>query len=160
MAELGGWEAVRQALRDRIGSAAFDAWFETLDAREEGTRLVLRCPDRFSRDWIRTRYGGQLEQAADGFSTIEYEISAEPEPAKDREAPATVESPRPKPRTAHHFDDFVVGPGNALALNCQWQVTPWKYSGRISLITQKTRASGSMTLIPFGIGTLSMSSIT
>jgi chromosomal replication initiation ATPase DnaA len=44
-------------LRRRVGEAAFEAWFRALDGRVEGETLVLRCPDRFSRDWLRGRYG-------------------------------------------------------------------------------------------------------
>ncbi|MGH7340980.1 MAG: DnaA N-terminal domain-containing protein, partial [Candidatus Rokuibacteriota bacterium] len=52
MARIGGWEAVRDAVRERVGSPAFQAWFRALDGQVEGDRLVIRCPDRFSREWI------------------------------------------------------------------------------------------------------------
>ena len=60
MNTCGGWEAVRQSVRQRIGARAFDAWFGSLEGEIEGATLSIRCPDRFSRDWIRSRYGAVL----------------------------------------------------------------------------------------------------
>lgn len=116
MGKSGGWEAVREALRQRIGPAAFDAWFRTLGAKIEGSTLIVRCPDRFSRDWIRSRYGRVLEEAATDFGHVEYQINrGSTESPRATSVPAQAEptrSPRPRPS----FDDFVMGPGNALAL--------------------------------------------
>ena len=118
MSEIGGWEVVRQAVRQRIGPAAFGAWIEPLEGCLEGDCLVVRCPDRFSRDWIRGRYGSVIESAAGG-SRVEYSVApAEPEPPSPRPrrggAPAPERSPIPAADAS--FESFVSGPGNALAL--------------------------------------------
>jgi chromosomal replication initiator protein len=111
MARIGGWEAVRDAVRERVGLPAFQAWFRALDGRVEEDRLVLRCPDRFSREWIQGRYGRVLEEVS-GARAIDYEIAPpRPEPAAGS-APAAAQV-RP---AGSAFDSFVVGPGNALAL--------------------------------------------
>jgi chromosomal replication initiator protein len=112
MARIGGWEAVRDAVRERVGPSAFQAWFRALDGRVEGDRLVLRCPDRFSREWIQGRYGGVLAEVS-GASAIDYEV-APPRPAPAAAPRALPIAPPPAPGSS--FDGFVVGPGNALAL--------------------------------------------
>ena len=72
----GGWEVVRTAVGRRIGEAAFDAWFRTLDGRLEGETLVLRCPDRFTRDWLRSRFGRVIEECAPDARAVEYRLDA------------------------------------------------------------------------------------
>ena len=81
MNTCGGWEAVRQSVRQRIGARAFDAWFGSLEGEIAGGTLSLRCPDRFSRDWIRGRYASVLAEAAHPLA-IEYLVAA-PEPAEE-----------------------------------------------------------------------------
>ena len=118
MESAGGWEAVRRSMRERLGRAAYEAWFENLEARSEGDRLVLVCPDRFSREWIERRYGAVLTSAAEAYRSVDYEIEgAEPIAAGSSQiAPYGV-----KPRDLVDpvevcFESFVGGPPNALAL--------------------------------------------
>lgn len=113
MTELGGWEAVRDAVRRRVGSSAFQAWFQAVGGRVEADRLVVLCPDRFSREWIRARYGSLLQEVS-GAPQIEWEVGA---PARAREAAAPATPPRASVAApAPSFDGFVAGPNNALAL--------------------------------------------
>ena len=70
MADPGGWKAVREAVRERVGDSAFGAWFENLDAEADGQKLIVRCPDRFSRDWIRGRYADVIGEAARGAARM------------------------------------------------------------------------------------------
>ncbi len=113
MTELGGWEAVRDAVRRRVGASAFQAWFQAVDGRVEEGRLVVRCPDRFSREWIRARYGSMLQEAAGG-RPVEWEApaAAEARPVAPRGTPRPAEVAAP----VSSFDGFVAGPNNALAL--------------------------------------------
>ncbi len=60
----GGWEAVRTAVRERVGVSAYGAWFSALDGEIDGRSLVVRCPDRFTRDWISRRHGDTLLESA------------------------------------------------------------------------------------------------
>ena len=116
--ELGGWDAVRTDLRRRVGEAAFEAWFRAIDGRVEGETLVLRCPDRFSRDWLRGRYGSLIEECAAGVRAVDYRVDPGAAPAATtRRAPAAVETPvLAQPQQERLFESFVAGPGNALAL--------------------------------------------
>jgi chromosomal replication initiator protein len=117
--ELGGWEAVRTDLRRRVGEAAFEAWFRALDGRVEGETLVLRCPDRFSRDWLRGRYGSLIEECATGVRAVDYRVDPGAAPVATvrpaGRAPAPLAELRP-PQQERLFESFVAGPGNALAL--------------------------------------------
>ncbi len=115
METCGGWEAVRTVLRRRVGEAAFDAWFRALDGRLEDQTLVLRCPDRFSRDWLRGRYGALIEECAEGVRSVDYRIEsvAAPAPAPDASPPQRAPDSGAQERL---FESFIEGPGNALAL--------------------------------------------
>jgi chromosomal replication initiator protein len=112
MARIGGWEAVRDAVRERVGLPAFQAWFGALDGQVDGDRLVVRCPDRFSREWIQGRYGRVLEEVS-GASAIDYEVAPARLPSAPQEPSRPPTATRP---TGPSFDGFVAGPGNALAL--------------------------------------------
>jgi chromosomal replication initiator protein len=118
MTNRGGWESVREAVRGRVGSSAFDAWFRELEGRLEGEALVLHCPDRFSREWIRGRYGDLLTELCSGVKRVDYRVDPKPrrptgEPAGSRRHPAAPPRLIPQDPT---FETFVVGASNALAL--------------------------------------------
>ncbi len=113
MTELGGWEAVREAVRLRVGASAFQAWFQAVGGRVETDRLVILCPDRFSREWIRARYGSLLREVA-GAREIDWEVGAPAESSARGARPAP--APRSHAAAPASFDGFVAGPTNALAL--------------------------------------------
>jgi len=118
MEPAGGWDVVRRAVRERIGRAAYEAWFEGLEGRADGERLVVLCPDRFSREWLQRRYGELLASAASGYKSVDYEIEGV-SPSAVRTAQRLPEAPKKTdfgdlPETS--FDTFVGGPTNALAL--------------------------------------------
>jgi chromosomal replication initiator protein len=116
----GGWETVRTAVGRRVGEAAFEAWIRALDGRLDGETLVLRCPDRFTRDWVRSRFGRVIEECATEARAIEYCVdpgASIAAPRAERAEPAVAEPA--EPAAAHQeqlFERFVVGPGSALAL--------------------------------------------
>ena len=113
----GGWETVRTAVGQRVGEAAFEAWIRTLDGRLEGETLVLRCPDRFTRDWVRSRFGRTIEECAPAARSIEYRVDpgalAPPRPER---AEPVAEPAEQSCAQEQLFERFVVGPGSALAL--------------------------------------------
>ena len=76
MRDPGGWDVVRAGVREQIGPRAYDAWFRTLEGEVEEQRVVIRCPDRFSRDWIRERYGDVLQRVSPRGVAIQYEVHA------------------------------------------------------------------------------------
>ena len=116
----GGWDVVRAAVRAQIGPHAYDAWFRTLEGQLADGRLVIRCPDAFSREWIRGRYGSTVERVAPPGCEIHYELAATPPGAEDQcarpAAPATPSVGERPPLQSPSFDSFVAEPGNALAL--------------------------------------------
>ena len=114
----GGWEVVRSEIGRRVGEAAFDAWFRALDGELQGETLVLRCPDRFTRDWVRGRYGRLIEECSEARA-VEYVVDHGPPRAERRRAepPRSPETPEPEPLAQDElFERFVAGPGSALAL--------------------------------------------
>jgi chromosomal replication initiator protein len=124
MREQGGWDVVRAGVREQIGPRAYDAWFRTLEGEVDAERVVVRCPDRFSRDWIRERYGDVLRRVSPRGAAIEYEVrdpgqrGVEPVAVLVRHAVGQAAPPgrAPEPPPLDGFDSFVVGPSNALAL--------------------------------------------
>lgn len=116
--DLGGWDAVRTDLRRRVGEAAFGAWFRAIDGRVEGETLVLRCPDRFTRDWLRGRYGSLIEACATGVRGVDYRVDPAAPAATARVGAETAAAAAPAlpPQQERLFECFVSGPGNALAL--------------------------------------------
>jgi chromosomal replication initiator protein len=148
----GGWETVRSALGRRVGASAYDAWFRTLDGRFEDETLVLRCPDRFTRDWLRSRFEGVIRECAPGARGIEYRLEAllRPAAAPALEPAATAEpsdSPEPPGHAQEHlFERFVSGPGSALALEAARAVARGE-AGRCSpLFLVGTTGSGKTHL--------------
>jgi len=137
MSVVGGWEDVRRSVRDEVGPSAYEAWFRNLRARDQGDRLVVLCPDRFSREWIERRYGAAVSRAASAFKSVLYEVQGGDAPGgpKAHSSPNRVESTNSGSlpaqsgvaparrvvstspgRTEGLFDSFVSGPANALAL--------------------------------------------
>ena len=108
---------------------------------------MVRCPDRFSRDWIRQRYGAVIESAATSVHAVEYRV--EPFALEERERPrqegrssaggaaraggaalAGGGAP-PAPGGGASFESFVSGPENALALEAA-RATASGRAGRLS----------------------------
>jgi len=116
----GGWEVVRSEIGRRVGEAAFDAWFRALDGQLQGDTLVLRCPDRFTRDWVRGRYGKVIEECAPAARAVEYQVDGAPRRApsfaRGQSAPEVGEPAVRECAQEELFERFVAGPGSALAL--------------------------------------------
>ncbi|MEE9279620.1 MAG: DnaA/Hda family protein [Myxococcota bacterium] len=127
MPHSGGWESVREAVRQAVGPSAYGAWFRRLEGSLEGDRLVIRCPDRFTRDWIRSRYGPVIEASAESIRCVEYRVEPNPsglggEPTVrgvSGDAAPTVGSPTSSAAASGSvpsFASFKVDAGNALAV--------------------------------------------
>ena len=134
----GGWEVVRASVRKRVGTAAYQAWFSSLDGSIEDGALVLQCPDRFSRDWIESRHGDVLHEVAcavdESIDRVDYRVresaavSSRTAPLRSHEVAETAPRSAPSPLRAAisepvsarfeepSFDSFIAGPGNVLAL--------------------------------------------
>ena len=116
MAEFGGWDVVRAAVREQIGPHAYDAWFRTLDCRLEDDGLVVECPDRFSLEWIRDRYDDVLKRACGPDRAIDYRLASSSPAEAPNGPPPEASAPSAQAAGAPGFENFVVEPGNALAL--------------------------------------------
>lgn len=58
-------QALHERLRNRLGRAVFDEWFEGLQCRRlEGTTLVVSVPIKFLANWIRSHYEVELTECA------------------------------------------------------------------------------------------------
>jgi chromosomal replication initiator protein len=103
-------------VRQEIGVRAFDAWFGALDGSVQADELIIQCPDRFVRDWIRGRYGDAIERAAPDVRAVDYRVEGA-QAAAVSAAPAT-QAPSAQTRETGQasFASFVPGPANALAL--------------------------------------------
>lgn len=122
------WDGVLLRLGQDIPAFTLDAWVATLGAEERADGLILRCPTPFHRDRVRDRYLPQIQKRADEEAGKPVPITLElgagrtvaPRPTRRREQPpaeVAAEEAKPANRASlpFRFDDFVVGPGNALA---------------------------------------------
>lgn len=135
----GGWEAVRTAVRERVGASAYGAWFSALDGEIDGRSLVVSCPDRFTRDWISRRHSDTLLESARLVARdLEHVVlrvdealsaNASERPLASAQYPAGTRGPRalsgargaqaraePEFASEPCFESFVSDPGNVLAL--------------------------------------------
>ena len=113
----GGWDSVREAVRLRIGESACETWFRSVAGSLDGQTLVLSCPNRFTRDWVRARYGRVIADVAPEVREIDYRVDERGEASRN-EPPGTLPperatSPRrpagePSERPTDRFADFVV----------------------------------------------------
>ncbi len=128
------WDGVLRRLGQDIPAFTLDAWVAPLGVEEHEDRLVLRCPTPFHRDRVRERYLPQIQRRADEAAGKPVEIELRlgagrnvapratrrarpPAPEQQPAQPAAAEESKPTNRASlpFRFDDFVVGPGNALA---------------------------------------------
>lgn len=115
------WEHVLSSLKPELKDETFELWLKPLALSQTETgEFVLRVPNRFFTDWIKTNYLARIEdilsEAIASRAEIKFEIQedkapliVEPAPSKPRAA----ESPRTESKYA--FDNFVVGPSNRFA---------------------------------------------
>ncbi len=137
------WHAAQFRLRDEISPAAFEHWLVPLrPVGTGGNPLVLAAPSEFHRNWVRSRYLGQILSsctAADpSVSRVEIVVQegapapeAHPRPAPARPAPANVGSILDPQRT---FDSFVVGASNQVAFAAARRVAEGQPDGDRNLL--------------------------
>ena len=132
------WDGVLRRLEADMPSFALEAWIRPLDVRLEADRLTLLCPTAFHRDRVRDQLLESVTKAAaaEAGRVISVElVVCPPAPGARRRPPA--QTPRadaerrrrtaraPGPERAdrepvqfelpYSFDNFIVGPCNALA---------------------------------------------
>lgn len=126
------WDSVLQSLKPDLKDETFDLWLKPLSlAREDNGSFVLRVPNRFFSDWVKSNFQKRIEdflgQATDMPARLRFEIQS------DERVATQVEVTRPNadrrvdvraPRfndegfradARYEFDTFVVGPSNRFA---------------------------------------------
>ncbi|WP_173085814.1 DnaA ATPase domain-containing protein [Fundidesulfovibrio magnetotacticus] len=125
------WTQIQSVLERSLNPGLYQVWIKPLAAAFEEGGLVLKAPNEFVAAWVRDRLADSVAQAAaqvmGATPRIEVRSASGPvavslaQPQADGEAPAC-ERPAAA-REAHDlaaafrfsFDQFVVGPSNALA---------------------------------------------
>lgn len=124
---------------------ALDAWLRPLEARLEGDHVQLLCPNAFHRDRVRERFLPLIERqlAAERGRSGSVELLVCPKrpeatpgkpparrrPEAARPRPAACAAPRSpgraepvQPELPYRFENFVVGPCNALAREASFAI--------------------------------------
>ena len=131
------WDGVLRRLGAELPAFALEAWLRPLVAEPDERGIRLLCPSAFHRDRVRERFMGGIARAAEaeaGHSVrIELDVrkpprgtapvtATAPTAASERRAsPASAAAPTPVPAPVRQaplpytFENFVVGPCNALA---------------------------------------------
>ncbi|MCM8770456.1 MAG: chromosomal replication initiator protein DnaA [Candidatus Omnitrophica bacterium] len=122
------WERVKEKIKDRIGTIAFQTWLEPLRCQENKNTggLILEAPNEFFKDWVIRHYLHLITETLKdiGQQTLSIEFSINPdllakeeqqkiEVFKTRVGQQGQDSLRLNPR--YTFENFVVGPSNNMA---------------------------------------------
>src|SRR5258706_2007199 len=125
------WDDILQILKPELKDETFDLWLKPLSiiSREPGT-FILKVPNRFFSDWIKTNYQSRIEELltqATGLKTVlafETQLDDPNQPliplSKSPIGIKSAEHVKPIKRalsnedlrldTRYGFDTFVVGP--------------------------------------------------
>ncbi len=117
------WNSIVSQLESKLDARELKTWFEPTRQLSfaEGSRppaLTVSVPSGVFADWIASRHGAQVSEAAAGLGFPGLQVRYEPQPATPGPVPtlAPAVSPRPlllNPRFT--FDTFVVGSSNEFA---------------------------------------------
>lgn len=147
MAPPSLWTGVLRRLGAEIGPFAMQAWVQPLVAEETGDGLRLLCPSAYHRDRVRDRWLESIARCAELEAARPVRISLdlggareparvrEPEPAQPAPPPRAAAPPPvpPRPPVQYRFDNFVVGPCNALAREACVAIAAGRQSGLAAL---------------------------
>lgn len=139
-----------------------DAWLRPLEARDGEGCIQLRCPTAFHRERVRERFLPVIvrELAAETGRRVEVELQVSADPPAPRKRRARPRSPReavrdPAPRVApapvqpelpYRFDNFVVGPCNALAREASFAIARGRQQGANPLYLSSASGLGKTHL--------------
>ena len=133
------WDAVLQRLKKQLPAFTLDAWIRPLSVQVEDDCLRVRCPSAFHRDRVRERLLDHIERCVEEESgrSVPVELQVCP-PLPGRPSAPRVLSPSSPPahptptrRVAssreqyelpYAFENFVVGPCNALAREASFAI--------------------------------------
>jgi chromosomal replication initiator protein len=165
------WDGVVCRLGAELPAFALEAWLRPLVAELRGDALRLACPTAFHRDRVRERFLPAIRRAASAEAGAELDVElvlaqesprrradAAPAPARAVDSAGRVgdaepragraPAPRPAGRRAQQygFDDFVVGPCNALAREAALAVAHDRQQGVDPLFLTSARGLGKTHL--------------
>jgi len=136
--------ALREAIADRMGNDRFALWFGPSTRLErDGATVRIGTPNPLFRDWLRTSFRRQIEEASEAVlgvpAVLEFVVDpAGPELNRDADPPPAQPVDPPPLAPAHRsdrverasFESFVVGPSNQLARTSAEMVVrqPGEYS--------------------------------
>lgn len=125
------WENIQPEIKNEVGTSAYESWFSSIHAREDGGVLILEAPDEFFKTWIEDHYLSVIrkvlaagsEQPVPVVVTVNAALSKETISAPDSQplAPQTQEGREAEQRVSlsltsrFSFDNFVIGPANRFA---------------------------------------------
>ncbi|MFN3535122.1 MAG: chromosomal replication initiator protein DnaA, partial [Desulfatiglandales bacterium] len=121
------WDEIKLGIRGEIPENSYQLWIKPLKVLgEEQNRLILGCPNKFSRDWILKHYLMFLQHKFKEFGMEEVELVLEvvergEEKGMETHTPSTHISYRPllpnalPEDPAYTFENFVVGASNQFA---------------------------------------------
>lgn len=120
------WSSAQHIIRNRIGDAAFETWFSSLSAQEQGSQLIIVAPDEFFKKWVEEHYAHLISEALHKLSggAVEIKFASSPIVAGGS-APIKTTAVGSLPKTNHSpvtslnprftFEGFVVGSSNRFA---------------------------------------------
>lgn len=132
------WDLVRGQMQAELPRNSFSLWIEPLsfvEAREN--RLVLGCPNRFSRKWVSENYLGQIRErlGSAGFEGLEVVLEVRGPAVEPSSPPPSLPEQLPLPHLAVQkvqnrwfnsqftFDRFIVGQSNEFAYSASRSMT-------------------------------------
>ncbi len=124
MSLLNIWEQAQPAIKEQIGSTAYETWFSTLNVQEKNPEtLIVETPDEFFKNWIIEHYFAIVEEQLKKISSqpieIEFQINSQIIKEDTQKILSDFEKGfgEPKKDAANlnprfSFDNFVIGPSN------------------------------------------------
>ena len=114
------WEKIRQHLRAKLSSAAYDNWLSKTDFhRLDGSTLYVAVPDDITRQWMMQEYAGEVWSAIRDLELplkeVFYELASSHQAPPPETAAEPVFSPYINLNPRFTFDSFVVGSCNQFA---------------------------------------------
>jgi chromosomal replication initiator protein len=118
------WDRALSALEQRIKPHNFDMWLRPILCESiEGSRITLRAPNRYIKEWFEDNYLAIVLQELRSHTQTDFQVSfvlAEVAPVESPIEPTTAAEPQPihwdyELNERYQFDSFVVGPSNQLA---------------------------------------------
>ncbi|MFA5059330.1 MAG: chromosomal replication initiator protein DnaA [Candidatus Omnitrophota bacterium] len=123
------WEKAQSAIKEKVGSSAYETWFSSLNIKEKNPEsLLIETPDEFFKTWVVDHYSALIRESLKDISqrVVEVEFSVNPDilgenflnraskPSEKYSGPAA-QTPPNALNSRFTFDNFVIGSSNRFA---------------------------------------------